>query len=408
MSQQTELVHGQANSLKTSPTNNKLLVYTTILLFVLGAIYLANYISGVQASLYIVGGVLGVALFHAHYGFTSSFRAFLTEGRGVGLRAQMILFGLANLLFLPFLLKGEAFGHALTGYVQPVGVSLLVGAFIFGIGMQMGDGCASGTLYHIGGGDGRGVVTLVGFVIGSVIGSAHFTWWTSTPHLEPISFLNAFGPAGGLLFNLLLMAIVFIISIIIERRRRGSLQSLFSDEPFTLKKFIQGPWSWMTGTVVLAIGSLAVLLLSGKPWGVTYAFVLWGAKISRFLGIPVEQWGFWQAEANANALNASIFQDVTTVLNFGVMLGALLAVALSTKAINFSIRQYPAKMIVGLLIGGILMGYGARLAFGCNIGAYFAGIASFSLHGWIWMIMAMLGSIIGIKFRTVCGFKSKG
>ena len=30
------------------------------------------------------------------------------------------------------------------------------------------------------------------------------------------------------------------------------------------------------------------------------------------------------------------------------------------------------------------MGYGARIAFGCNIGAYFGGIASFSLHGWLW------------------------
>ena len=34
------------------------------------------------------------------------------------------------------------------------------------------------------------------------------------------------------------------------------------------------------------------------------------------------------------------------------------------------------------------MGYGARIAFGCNIGAYFGGIASFSLHGWLWGVLA--------------------
>ena len=37
------------------------------------------------------------------------------------------------------------------------------------------------------------------------------------------------------------------------------------------------------------------------------------------------------------------------------------------------------------------MGYGARLAFGCNIGALFSGIASGSLHGWLWMAAALAG-----------------
>jgi hypothetical protein len=35
-----------------------------------------------------------------------------------------------------------------------------------------------------------------------------------------------------------------------------------------------------------------------------------------------------------------------------------------------------------------MMGYGARLAYGCNIGAYFSGVASASLHGWLWFVLA--------------------
>jgi uncharacterized protein len=394
----------QMVTVHTEPNHSRIYAIITIALFVLGALYLAKTISGTQGLLLLAGGLLGLALYHAHYGFTSSFRIFLTDRRGAGIRAQMILFFVTNLVFLPFFLKGSIFGHPLTASVSPVGISLLFGAFLFGIGMQMGDGCASGTLYHIGGGDARGIVTLIGFILGSVIGSAHFTWWSSTPHLAPISFIKEFGAFGGLLINVLIMAVVFAITVLAERRRHGVSQPVFNKEPWSLKRVVQGPWSWMMGTVVLAIGALAVLLISGKPWGVTFAFALWGSKVAHFAGIPVEQWGYWQTAANAKALHNSVLKDVTTVLDIGVILGAFLALALSGKKISFSLRQYPGRMIIGLFIGGIMMGYGARLAFGCNIGAYFAGVASFSLHGWVWFVMAMLGSLVGIKFRKYCSF----
>ena len=61
--------------------------------------------------------------------------------------------------------------------MSPVGVSVMVGAFIFGIGMQLGGGCASGTLYALGGGSTRMLVTLLFFIVGSVVGVTHLAWW---------------------------------------------------------------------------------------------------------------------------------------------------------------------------------------------------------------------------------------
>ena len=55
------------------------------------------------------------------------------------------------------------------------------------------------------------------------------------------------------------------------------------------------------------------------------------------------------------------------------------------------------------MIGGLLMGYGARLAFGCNIGAYFGGIASFSLHGYIWGVLALAGTFLALYLRPIFG-----
>ena len=54
---------------------------------------------------------------------------------------------------------------------------------------------------------------------------------------------------------------------------------------------------------------------------------------------------------------------------------------------------------------GLVLGYSARLAFGCNVGAYFSGIASGSLHGWVWFACAFAGSMLGVRLRARVGLK---
>ncbi|MGA1178630.1 MAG: YeeE/YedE thiosulfate transporter family protein, partial [Burkholderiaceae bacterium] len=51
------------------------------------------------------------------------------------------------------------------------------------------------------------------------------------------------------------------------------------------------------------------------------------------------------------------------------------------------------------IAAGLVMGYASRLAFGCNIGAFLGGVASASLHGWVWFAMAFLGSMVGVRIR---------
>ena len=57
--------------------------------------------------------------------------------------------------------------------------------------------------------------------------------------------------------------------------------------------------------------------------------------------------------------------------------------------------------VITAVIGGLLMGYGARLSYGCNIGAYLGGVVSGSLHGWWWLIWGFVGSLIGTRLRTI-------
>ncbi len=88
-----------------------------------------------------LGLLLGYTLFHARFGFTSAFRRLMSVGNGEGLRAHMLMLAIASTLFAPILAFGAGFfGNEPQGFVSPVGVSLLVGAFIFGVGMQLGGG----------------------------------------------------------------------------------------------------------------------------------------------------------------------------------------------------------------------------------------------------------------------------
>lgn len=373
-----------------------------LLLVALGAVYLAQTVSARQAALYVVGALLGMTLYHAAFGFTSAWRVFIADGRGAGLRAQMVMLAIGVLLFFPALSAGSLFGHPVTGLVSPAGTSVIVGAFMFGVGMQLGGGCASGTLYTVGGGSTRMVITLIAFIVGSVVATAHMPFWTSMPQLKPLSLVNALGVAPAIALNLVVFALIAALTVVIEKRRHGHLVNEPQRAPHT-SPWLHGPWPLLAGAVALAVLNFATLALSGRPWGVTSAFALWGAKGFASLGIDVANWKYWTAGPNAAALAAPASHDVTNVMDIGIVLGAMAAASLAGR--YAPVWRIPLRSLLAAVIGGLLLGYGARLAYGCNIGAYFSGIVSGSLHGWLWLVCAFAGNVLGTKLRPLFGLE---
>ncbi|WP_240609872.1 YeeE/YedE family protein [Billgrantia endophytica] len=369
---------------------------TLAVLLLAGALALGIAFEARMGILMMVGAALGMALYHAAFGFTAAWRVFISERRGRGLRAQMVMLTIAVLLFFPALSAGTLFGREVTGFVSPIGVSVVFGAFLFGIGMQLGGGCASGTLFTAGGGNARMVITLLFFIVGSVIGSAHFTWWSGLPAFQPTSLVHEFGAGGGILVSLALFAAIALFTVVMEKRRHGQLEEAPRINVHS-QRWLVGPWPLLFGAVALALLNFATLALAGRPWGITSAFALWGAKGYEFLGGDVTGWGYWQTPDNAAALRASVWSDITTIMNVGIILGAMMAATLAGRFAP-SLR-IPLRSVAAAVIGGLMLGYGARLAFGCNIGAYFSGIASGSLHGWVWLVAGFAGNVVGVRLR---------
>ncbi|MEP7454262.1 YeeE/YedE family protein [Phyllobacterium sp. SB3] len=376
-----------------------------LLVLIIGTLVLGYSYGPAQGALFLIGGGLGIALYHAAFGFTSAWRVFIVEGRGRGLRVQMILLALAVILFFPPLANGVLFGNEVKGSVSPAGIGVIVGAFMFGIGMQLGGGCASGTLFTAGGGNARMLVTLLFFIIGSVLATINFDWWTSLPALPPISLVQSFGAAGGIAISLTLFLAIAGLTILIEKRRNGALEQATPSPRRGFARLLRGPWPLVLGAVALVLLNFATLAIAGRPWGVTSAFALWGAKGAQIIGIDPTAWAYWQTAANAKALTQSVFADITSVMDFGIIAGAMLAAALAGSfAPSLDI---PLRSVIAAIVGGLLLGYGARIAYGCNIGAYFSGIASGSLHGWIWAAAAFAGNMLGVQLRPYFFFERK-
>ncbi|MEP5517888.1 MAG: YeeE/YedE thiosulfate transporter family protein, partial [Bauldia litoralis] len=225
--------------------------------------------------------------------------------------------------------------------------------------------------------------------------------WLEQPSLPPIGLGTELGLPLAIAVTVAGLAAVALITAVIEKRAHGGLESEPAPRRPGWRWLLVGPWPLVGAGLALALLNIATLLVAGHPWSITYGFGLWGAKIAAAVGVPVETWTFWTWPAQAEALSNSVLADTVSVMDFGLILGAALAASLAGK---FAPKAaLPLASLVAAAAGGLLMGYGARLSFGCNIGALFSGIASGSLHGWLWFASAFVGSLVGVAARPLFG-----
>lgn len=165
-----------------------------------------------------------------------------------------------------------------------------------------------------------------------------------------------------------------------------------------LTKCFKKPWPYWVGGILLGVLNVILLALSGISWQITSGFLLWGVGILEKFHFDPLSWSYfshYDYYYNPVLNHSNVFINKYTVLNLGVIVGSLLATLLASQ---FRIRKIKnLKQLVFGLLGGIMMGYGTRLAVGCNIGSLFSGIPSFSLHAWVFWIFAIIGAWIGVK-----------
>jgi len=349
-----------------------------------------------MAMLFVLGVLLGLTLYLTSFGFSSAYRNFLVRGDTAPVRAQLLMLAIATLLFAPALSSGSVFGREVVGAFAPFGLQVAMGAFMFGVGMQLAGGCGSGTLYTAGGGSPRMLIVLAAFVAGSFWASLHMGWWQRLPAWGELALGDLIGWPAAVALQLAMLAVLWKLLAKIPRKDRvPALGAATVQAQARL---------WLLGAGLLAVLNFLVLIVAGHPWSITWAFTLWGAKAAMALGWDPTTAPFWDGGFQRQALAGGVLQDVTSVMDLGIMLGALAAAGLTGR---FAPRlNVPLRSLAAAVIGGVAMGYGARIAYGCNIGAFFSGVASTSLHGWLWIVAALAGSWVGIRLRPWFGMEN--
>lgn len=161
------------------------------------------------------------------------------------------------------------------------------------------------------------------------------------------------------------------------------------------KKWVKSPFTYVTAAVLLALFQIITLAATGNPWGVSGVFAYWGAWIYELFGGSVDKWYYFATPGAQATLEAGFLEHAGTWRNLGIIFGALAATLLAS---GFKIKKIKSKkQIVAAVLGGLLMGYGARVAYGCNIGALFSGIASLSVSGWVFAVAMFFGAVVGSK-----------
>ncbi len=160
-------------------------------------------------------------------------------------------------------------------------------------------------------------------------------------------------------------------------------------------KWFKEAWPYLTGAILLSVFQIVTLASTGSPWGVSGVLANWGAWLYELVGGNVDKWYYFSSPGAQATLENGFLKDPGTMRNIGLIFGALFATLMASQ---FKIKKIKSvKQIVAAVLGGLLMGYGARIGFGCNIGALFSGIASLSLSGWVYAVFLFLGAYVGSK-----------
>ena len=141
---------------------------------------------------------------------------------------------------------------------------------------------------------------------------------------------------------------------------------------------------WPVWGAALLVATINVFLFAfDRPWTASDGLRNWGDWVLTGLGLS----------PRADLIAPWLYSG--SLLNFGVLLGGLVAALLSRE---FAIRVPPRGELVKGVGGGLLMGLGAMLAFGCNIGGFFSAVSALSLSGFGMMLGLGLGALLGLRY----------
>lgn len=400
---------GAAISERGGPSRN--VVRAAVAWTLAAAVFAGAHSVDVQFSMYWAFGLaFGFVLQRGRFCFASAFRDLFLLGHGrtmkgvlAGLAVASVGFGIIMARQVPVMTLGF---DPPSANILPVGIHTALGGTLFGVGMVLAGGCVSGSLYRMGEGYVGSWVAMAGVMAGLLASAFTWNWWWETTiSTGPRVWLpRVFGHPGALAVTLLALGAAFLWVLRIEHGAGMVVPAPSSDdeppesvgdELKTLgrKVFVRG---WPVVVAGAVLGGLNVLLFAWQePWGFTGEIArLTSGLAGAFGAAPPPPEGVGELPGCV-LVPWTGFLDHMTFLVGGMLFGAF-AGALGAGECKLRVPKRPVRYAQSLG-GGVLMGYGAGIAMGCTIGAFFSGIPSLAINGWVFAAFLALGAWIGTQ-----------
>ncbi len=350
----------------------------------------------------ILGLLLGYGLIRGSFGFAGSVNRAM-RGNSLNLmRALMLMFVLSAAGVAVLLLTEVVTIENM--WTNPINIGLLIGGILFGIGMALASCCASGTMT-----DGvampiKLLIVTLGFGLGILLGFPLQTSKTWIQEGISVSFLTVFGDnlilgvSFGMVMTIVLAFAVYKITLKIEEnwRAQNKMPSIESEnieiKNTSKEKFLEQAFTLKQTAVYITIVFLLMTFITKNGWGASTPYGIWIGKLVMLFGVDANTLGEF-TNKGAEFFTIPFFEIGVGMQNIAIFVGGVIAALTMNKFKPEFTMSFKQGMI--FLIGGIIMGFGTRLANGCNVGALYTPIANFSLSGWIFLIVMIIGGIIG-------------
>ena len=163
---------------------------------------------------WFTGIAFGFILQKTRFCFTAAMRdPYLTGGTNLA-KAVLVALAITTLGFWAIKYGAASRGLPIPGqsFVTPISLTTVIGGFIFGIGMVISGGCASGTLMRVGEGFIMQVISLAFFVVGSILGAMTMGWWTVNliARAKAVFLPDVFGWFGAVAIQLVTILLLWI------------------------------------------------------------------------------------------------------------------------------------------------------------------------------------------------------
>ncbi len=156
----------------------------------------------------------------------------------------------------------------------------------------------------------------------------------------------------------------------------------------------------------IAVGLAGVLSalyfgVTGTVWAVTGEFTRFGGHLLDMMGVDISRWAYFEMVK----MEGMPWLRTDGWIVFGMLFGALITVLLGNQ-FKLRIPQQKRRLVQGF-VGGAIAGFGARMALGCNLAAFFTGVPQFSFHSWIFMVFTAAGTYLGVKVIQTSWWRGK-